>query len=180
MMRVARTKVRPRTMAPLDIGAVRTIGLWGLMAMLVLVGLSGCGPDPVYAETREVDAELGWSSTNVQSFQFAVADTLQKHEFFIDLRHDQTYPFSNLYLFVDYTFPNGRSRQDTVLCELADSRGTWLGTGSGPIVDHRIGVQTQTAFPLVGNYEVTIAHAMRKDPLPGILDVGFRLEKSPE
>jgi gliding motility-associated lipoprotein GldH len=167
-------------MVPPDFREVHACRLWGLMVILGLVSLTGCGPDSVFAETREVNSELGWYAADVQSFQFDIADTLQKHEFFIDLRHDQTYPFSNLYLFVDYTFPNGRSRQDTILCELADSRGDWLGTGSGPIVDHRIGVQSQTAFPLVGNYVITIAHAMRENPLPGMLDVGFRLEKSPE
>lgn len=146
---------------------------------LVVLLASGCGPEPIYSETFAVEREGGWLASDVKSFNFEVEDTLRQHEFFIDLRHDQDYPFSNLYLFVDFEFPNGRVRRDTVLCELADARGVWQGTGTGPIVDHRIGIQTHTAFPISGAYEVNIAHAMRRDPLPGIQDVGFRLELTP-
>lgn len=152
--------------------------LWfvgGLAAFLA----SGCGPESVYSETHAIETDGGWQADDVKSFDFQVEDTIRQHEFFIDLRHDQDYPFSNLYLFVDFEFPNGRVRRDTVLCELADSRGVWQGTGTGPIVDHRIGIQTHTAFPISGTYEVNIAHAMRRDPLPGIQDVGFRLELTP-
>ena len=151
-----------------------SVGL-GLAVLLA----SGCGLEPIYSETFAVETEGGWSATDVKTFQFEVEDTLRQHEFFIDLRHDQDYPFSNLYLFVDFEFPNGRVRRDTVLCELADARGVWHGTGTGPLVDHRIGIQTHTAFPLSGAYEVNIQHAMRRDPLPGIRDVGFRLELTP-
>lgn len=144
-----------------------------------LLGWTGCGPEPIFAESRPIETEGGWSASDVKTFRFDITDTLSKHEFFIDLRHDQIYPFSNLYLFVDFDFPNGRQRRDTVLCELADARGAWLGTGSGPVVDHRIGFLSATAFPLSGAYEISVAHAMRRDPLPGVLDVGFRLERSP-
>jgi gliding motility-associated lipoprotein GldH len=144
-----------------------------------LLGWTGCGPEPIFAESKPIETEGGWSASDVKTFRFDITDTLSKHEFFIDLRHDQTYPFSNLYLFVDFDFPNGRQRRDTVLCELADARGAWLGTGSGPVVDHRIGFLSATAFPLSGAYEISVAHAMRRDPLPGVLDVGFRLERSP-
>jgi gliding motility-associated lipoprotein GldH len=153
----------------------------GVILVMVagLLGWTGCGPEPIFAESRPIETEAGWSASDVKTFRFDITDTLSKHEFFIDLRHDQTYPFSNLYLFVDFDFPNGRQRRDTVLCELADARGAWLGTGSGPVVDHRIGFLSATAFPLSGAYEISVAHAMRRDPLPGLLDVGFRLERSP-
>jgi gliding motility-associated lipoprotein GldH len=152
--------------------------LW-LIGVLASVLATGCGPESVYSETHAIETEGGWLASDVKAFNFLVDDTVRQHEFFIDLRHDQDYPFSNLYLFVDFEFPNGRVRRDTVLCELADARGVWQGTGTGPIVDHRIGIQTHTAFPISGAYEVNIAHAMRRDPLPGIQDVGFRLELTP-
>lgn len=147
--------------------------------VLGLFAWTGCGPEPIFADSQAIESPDGWSASDVKTFAFDVTDTLTQHEFFIDLRHDQTYPFSNLYLFVDFSFPNGRTRRDTVLCELADERGVWYGTGSGPVVDHRIGFLTATAFPISGAYEIEVAHAMRRDPLPGVLDVGFRLELSP-
>ncbi len=122
----------------------------------------------------------GWQSEDAAVFEWQVVDTLERYDFFVDLRHDQQYPFSNIYLFVDFTFPNGRMLKDTLSCELADDRGNWLGSGFGNMVDHRIGFRRATGFPLTGDYSLAIAHGMRIDPLPGISDVGFRLEPAPK
>ena len=73
----------------------------------------------------------GWQSEDAAVFEWQVVDTLERYDFFVDLRHDQQYPFSNIYLFVDFTFPNGRMLKDTLSCELADDRGNWLGSGFG-------------------------------------------------
>ena len=142
--------------------------------------LMGCETDSIYAGSKAVLSENGWLASDTANFEWEVRDTLQRHDFFIDLRHDQDYPFSNLYLFVDVTFPNGRQLRDTVHCTLADERGNWLGSGFGNIVDHRIGFRQSTAFPLTGEYRLSLVHGMRSNPLPGILDVGFRLEQAGE
>ena len=68
--------------------------------------------------------------------------------------------------------------RDTVACTLADDRGRWLGSGWGNLVDHRIGFKRKTSFPIAGDYSIQITHGMRLDPLPGMRDVGFRLESS--
>jgi len=46
------------------------------------------------------------------------------------------------------------------------------------LVDHRIGFKRKTSFPIAGDYSIQITHGMRLDPLPGMRDVGFRLESS--
>ena len=97
-------------------------------AALIVLGL-GCGTDAFYAETQPLDPDLGWEADEEATFEWQVTDTLARYDFFIDLRHDQRYPFSNIYLFVDFTFPNGRTLRDTLACDLADERGRWLGTG---------------------------------------------------
>lgn len=146
---------------------------------VILWGLVSCGSDAVFAGSKPLATDTGWSSDDIAKFDWQVSDTLKRHDFFIDLRHDQQYPFTNLYLFVDYTFPNGRTRRDTISCELADERGRWFGSGFGNLIEHRIGFRQNTAFPLRGDYSIKIAHGMRVDPLPGMLDVGFRLEPTP-
>jgi len=148
--------------------------LWSLA--LAWACFSSCGTDAFFGGTKSFDAKPGWAAAEVAEFDWQIADTLERFDFFIDLRHDQSYPFSNIYLFVDFTFPNGRMLRDTLSCELADERGNWLGTGFGNMVDHRIGFRRATGFPLSGDYAIRIGHGMRVDPLPGISDVGFRLE----
>jgi gliding motility-associated lipoprotein GldH len=121
--------------------------------------------------------ESGWHSEEAINFEWEVTDTLQAYDFYVDLRHNQDYPFSNLYLFLEFNFPNGKIARDTLGCDLADERGQWYGSGFGNLVDHRIGFRQETTFPLKGSYRMTLRHAMRTDPLPGITDVGFRLER---
>jgi gliding motility-associated lipoprotein GldH len=137
--------------------------------------LGGCSPDALFSGSKSIP-EGGWRADEPVSFTWEVTDTLQRCDFFVDLRHNQEYPFSNIYLFLEFTFPNGKIGRDTLGCDLADERGRWYGSGFGNLVDHRIGFREATSFPLTGSYTVTMRHAMRTDPLPGIEDVGFRLE----
>jgi len=144
--------------------------------LVVIVACIGCGTDAQFAGTKAIDPDEGWEASDKAAFDWQIADSLERYDFYIDLRHDQQYPFSNVYLFVDFTFPDGRTLKDTVSCQLADERGKWLGSGFGNMVDHRIGFRRAQAFPLPGDYAISISHGMRVNPLPGISDVGFRLE----
>tara|TARA_B100000768_G_C11234129_1_gene356440 strand:- start:625 stop:1104 length:480 start_codon:yes stop_codon:yes gene_type:complete len=138
---------------------------------------AACGNNATFSGHEALPSD-GWNASESAVFEWQIQDTLTKHDFFIDLRHDQTFPYSNVYLFVDFTFPNGKSLRDTVACTLADDRGRWLGSGWGNLVDHRIGFKRKTSFPIAGDYSIQITHGMRLDPLPGMRDVGFRLESS--
>ena len=138
---------------------------------------AACGNNATFSGHEALPSD-GWNASESAVFEWQIQDTLTEHDFFIDLRHDQTFPYSNVYLFVDFTFPNGKSLRDTVACTLADDRGRWLGSGWGNLVDHRIGFKRKTSFPIAGDYSIQITHGMRLDPLPGMRDVGFRLESS--
>lgn len=158
-------------------------GLWmwalGFSALGMLLGATGCGEEAVYAGTQSIPEE-GWKVDAPVSFAWTVTDTTLKQDFFIDIRHDASYPFSNIYFFLDVSFPNGKRLRDTIACDLADEQGNWLGSGFGNLIDQRIGFRKATAFPITGDYRMDITHAMRLDPLPGVLDVGFRLERTPD
>lgn len=149
---------------------------WALVGCVCLI--LACNMDTFFAGSKPLQPDEGWDAESSATFEWQVTDTLKRYDFFIDFRHDQRYPFSNVYLYVDFTFPNGRTLRDTLECELADERGKWLGSGFGNLVDHRIGFRRATAFPINGDYTIDIRHGMRMNPLPGVSDVGFRLESS--
>jgi gliding motility-associated lipoprotein GldH len=144
---------------------------------LGIIFLNSCGDLPISSSTIEIDHN-GWNSINNASFDWDVIDLDLKYDAFIDIRHNSDYPYSNLYLFLDFTFPNGNQRRDTVACVLADERGRWFGSGIGDIIDHRVSFQENFEFPINGKYRLKVAHGMRQDPLVGITDIGFRLEKT--
>ena len=144
---------------------------------LSIIFLNSCGDLPIASSSIEVDPD-GWNYIDPISFEWDVVDLDLRYNAFIDIRHNADYPYSNLYLFLDFTFPNGKQRKDTLACILADQRGRWYGSGLGDIIDHRVSFRENFEFPINGKYRLKVAHGMRQDLLPGITDLGFRLEKS--
>jgi gliding motility-associated lipoprotein GldH len=149
------------------------IGVLILATSLVLVS---CFDIPEYSESRVVDSKV-WASSDTIHFDMNIANDSALYDCFVDVRHTGDYPFSNLYLFLDLTYPNGKHRVDTLECVLADKRGKWYGSGLGDIVDHRIEYKSGIKFPAAGSYSLDITHGMRVDPLDGVTDMGFRIER---
>lgn len=145
----------------------------------VVVGILlfvGCSEPPYFEEVRELPSQE-WKIEEPFTFDFKIEDTEQPFDLLLNFRHGDAYPYSNIHLFMELDFPNGKKSTDTLECILADSRGMWLGRTPGDLVDHRILLNERAIFPLAGDYTVTITQAMRVDPLPDVYDVGFALEK---
>jgi gliding motility-associated lipoprotein GldH len=147
------------------------LGAFFFMSILII----SCGEFPIASDSYEVNHD-GWYSDDTKSFEWTVEDINSSYSIFVDVSHNQDYSFSNLYLFLDLTFPNGKNRRDTLGCALADTRGNWFGSGIGDIIDHRISFKENFTFPIEGRYNLRVTQGMRQDPLLGVTDIGFRLE----
>lgn len=147
-----------------------------LLLLMALLSFASCDQNMVYEENKAVEGGV-WKANDVKSFEFDITDTLQLYNFYVNVRNGEEYPFSNLYLFVEMEFPNGKKSIDTLECPLADQLGNWYGSGLGSIFDNRVLFRERKKFPLSGHYKVDIHQAMRTDALEGIYDVGFRLAK---
>jgi gliding motility-associated lipoprotein GldH len=143
---------------------------------------TGCNNEVVFQGDHEV-AGGAWLRTWKPSFRFEVADTITPHDVYLDVRHTGDYPFSNLYTFVTLTDPDGHVHTDTVECTLADPSGRWFGKGTGFIFSDRFQAHVlyklRDRFPKSGPYTLQLEQAMRTDTLPGMIDVGVSVERSP-
>lgn len=148
-----------------------------IVLALFAFGLVSCDSTVIYEENRPIPAAV-WKATEPAHFEFEVNDTLTLHNFYVNLRNGENYPYSNIYFFIDMEFPNGKKSIDTVECFLADNTGKWLGTGVGDIHDNRFLYQHGKQFPMAGLYKIDIRQGMRVDQLEGIFDVGFRLSRT--
>ena len=148
-----------------------------LFVLLTLGGLlcASCGNPPWMAESHQIDMN-GWSSEAPLHFSWDVESADQSFDLVLDVRHSQKYPFSNLYLFCTYQFPNGKTRVDTIECTLADDLGKWRGRGFGDLVEQRFMLHQGISFPSSGQHGMRIIHGMRQDPISGIASIGLRLE----
>lgn len=143
--------------------------------------LTSCSDAPVFQADVAIP-EGAWNRSYKPSFSFDIADSVSKHDVFIDVRHNGDYPFSDLFLFVDLTGPGGRAVRDTVECLLADPTGKWYGKGLGFIFSDRyqahVLYKLGNRFPAGGTYTITLEQAMRTEELAGVLDVGVSVARS--
>ena len=129
-------------------------------------------------------ANNSWGSENKVSFNFEIKDTINKKDLFINIRNNQKYSYSNLFLITTLNFPNGKKIVDTLEYEMTDNSGRFLGKGFTDIKENKLFYKENVVFPRSGEYSVSVIHAMRKsgeingiEMLNGITDVGFRIEK---
>ncbi len=149
----------------------------GVISFILFLLLVGCEPNRVFEKNIEI-SKSNWDMNQPVSFEVTIEDTTSPHDFFINVRNSGHYQFSNLYLFVNTILPGNEIMRDTVELILADADGKWRGSGLGDIWDNRILFKNNVIFPISGTYQFTLYHAMRTEILPGIMDVGIRIQKS--
>ncbi len=142
----------------------------------MLTMLNSCNQHVLMDENMAIYKE-GWNLNQKADFEVNVEDTLGLYAFYINIRQQETYRFSNLYIFLHTTFPNGTLTHDTIECVLAHDDGRWLGKSSGSLISNQILLNPSLRFPLAGNYRFEIEQAMRESLLQGIEDIGIRIEK---
>ena len=145
----------------------------GLMNLFIL--FTSCSDDDF--DKRTVIPEAEWKQENHVAFDVEINDTASVYEFGIGLRHLENYRYSNLYVFLHTTMPNGNITHDTIECTLATPEGKWIGKSSGSMRDLTVPLNENLKFPLLGNYHFEIEQAMREPVLKGISDIGIYIEK---
>lgn len=147
-----------------------------LNCLCAVLLLASCDENRVFEDNTPVDGD-GWSQKQAIAFDVTVDDTLSGNNFYVNLRHGDNYPFSNLYLFMKTDFPNGKSAQDTLELVLQNPDGKWTGKGFGDVFDHQIMFKRNLRFPLKGKYRFSLMQAMQMPVLTDVKEVGLRIEK---
>jgi gliding motility-associated lipoprotein GldH len=138
--------------------------------------LCACNNSRVYERYSAIPNE-SWHKDSCAVFDVYISDTATLNNLYINLRHTSSYPFCNIYLFVQATAPSGVFTRDTVEYLLADHYGRWYGKGFSRIIDNRLAFRKFVRFPHSGVYRFEVCHGMRMNVLPYVIDVGLRIEK---
>ena len=155
--------------------------------LAVLAGaalLTACDPNRVYEETVDLKSPAGdpyvWDVQQRPTFSFTIADTAARYNVFFNVRNASGYGFYNLYIKHTLTGPGGRPQGPPLLHQLVlmnPKTGEPTGSGAGDIFDHQFLALRRVHFPRAGAYKLTLEQYMRQNQLPGIMDVGIRVEK---
>jgi len=155
-----------------------------LLTLLVVLSFFSCNTNIVTSDFKSVEG-ASWNRDSIMEFTFSEMDTLQQHNMFINVRNDDIFPYSNLFLITALTTPEGEVLQDTLEYSMALPDGSWLGKGSGSLKENKLWYKENIVFSSSGVYTLEVSHAMRKNGnisgvigLDGITDVGLEITKS--
>lgn len=153
--------------------------------LFVLASISllfSCNDNIEFNQYKSI-SKLGWKANEKILFEFDVKDTISPKNLFVNIRNNNNYEFSNLYIITELMFPNETTVVDTLQYEMADKTGKLLGTSFTEIKENKLFYKEEKIFPVSGKYVFKIRHAMRKngdinpiDFLKGIQEVGLSIE----
>lgn len=140
----------------------------------VLLFLTSCfNSEEVFMES--VDNQ--WKKNEAKKIEFEVKDAQNPKNIIFVVRNNNDYPYQNLFLITTLKgTQNEVLRKDTANYILAKPNGEWIGEGFGDTKEILFQYQLGYQFPKNGRYSVEIIQGMRKDILPGIEDIGIKLE----
>ncbi|MEL6867552.1 MAG: gliding motility lipoprotein GldH [Bacteroidota bacterium] len=147
----------------------------GLLGFICALCILACGPNYLYQETKTL-GDAGWTYQDSLDFPFSISDTNRIYNLYLDVEHDNSYPFQNMYIKIHTAFPDGQRPAQQVSINMADKVGQWYGNCGSTRCELRVPIQTGAFFNQAGDYQVTIEQFMRRDPLPGIKTLSFRIE----
>jgi gliding motility-associated lipoprotein GldH len=142
------------------------------------LALRSCNNNRVFEKNKDFDNN-SWRISDIQEFNFDIKDTSKKYAVFFNVRNAIFYEYYNLYVKHTLIGPDGKVIS-TNLHEifLMDKKtGEPLGEGAGDIFDHQVLALKNLQFSQPGTYTLKLQQYMRRDPLPGIMSVGVRVEK---
>lgn len=147
-----------------------------IFLLFITSALGACDKQTVYHAFRSIPQE-GWKRQDTLFFNVIVPDSQTYYKLTLEVRNRNTYPYQNIGLSVCCDGPEAaRLQADTLEAVLADKEGIWKGDGWGGLY--------QSAFPAgniriekSGNYLFKVAYTLPDDILPGINDVGIKLQR---
>lgn len=148
-----------------------------LIIFSLLILYTGCNKKNILFNDYYDLPESTWSFKDSICFPWNVNDTSAVYDINLQLRASSSYKWSNIYVFSDVYFPNGKARRDTFEFFLANSKGHWVGDKSGLIIDYNYPIYKRIKLPLNGEYRFCFQQAMRDTVLKEVLNVGIKITR---
>ncbi|MDX5348068.1 MAG: gliding motility lipoprotein GldH [Hymenobacteraceae bacterium] len=149
--------------------------VWCLL--LCLLAFTSCDSNRVYEKNIDIP-ENSWEIENVPAFEFQIQDTTKQYNIYFNIRNAIFYEYYNLYVRYNLIGPDGQQISSGLheIYLMDKTTGRPLGSGAGDIFDHQVLALRNQTFEKTGTYKLQLKQYMRRDPLPGIMAVGIRVE----
>lgn len=115
-----------------------------------------------------------WAFTDTLQYVPEMNDSVVEGALLLCVRHSAAYPYSNLWLEVEYATGDSTVRTDTVEMRLSDDFGRWYGKGTG--VSYQLADTVYPRFKAIRHRPVKIRNIMRCDTLEDIEQFGIMFQ----
>jgi gliding motility-associated lipoprotein GldH len=149
-----------------------------LFVFLMTIILGSCQDQSVIADSNVELDKHNWSYSERVKIPLNIDSADIPYNLYLNLRHTSDYKYSNIFLLIHITGPNGKKSTERKEFRLALPDGQWLGDGSGNLYSYQILFSEDYKFPMKGKYVIELEQNMRDNPLEYITDAGIRVEKS--
>ncbi|KPH11627.1 gliding motility lipoprotein GldH [Chryseobacterium sp. ERMR1:04] len=148
-----------------------------ILGVLTLILFFSCKSSPEGETVTMNSVDNKWNKKSEQKFNLEISDPQNPKNIIFVVRNNNNYPYSNIRFIVNFTnLQNKKKETDTLNYVLAKPNGEWLGTGFGDTKETLFQYKLNYKFPEKGKYEIGMVQAMRNDALPGIEDIGVKIE----
>ena len=149
-----------------------------ILWLLATCVAAACTNKSVVYHSYHTLSHEGWGKSDTLFFHIPMNDSVPTTlRLYAEIRNKTSYPYHNLHLLISHNLTDtARWQTDTIAFQLADSTGKWTGKGWGGIYQSE---QLICSLPsnCQGNYTMKVISNMKDSYLPGISNVGVRIEK---
>jgi gliding motility-associated lipoprotein GldH len=150
-----------------------------IAALFSILFFSSCNENILVDQFHSIP-ESGWHYEHTIIDSFEVTNPAFYHQYFLNLRVDGDYAYSNLHVKLITTAPDSSSREEILTVTLAEKSGKWLGKGLGDVLTFQIPILEKLELKQKGKYTVSLEQHMRLESLPHILSAGIKVEQQEE
>ena len=144
------------------------------VVLMFLLSLASCTNANENTFVNDVDSK--WDKKKIQDFDFNINDFQNQKNLIFIIRNNNDYPYSNIRVIASIEHNKKVISKDTLNYVLAKPNGEWLGTGFGETKEELFQYKLNYRFPQNGKYSVKVTQAMRRNILPGIEDLGIKIQ----
>lgn len=148
-----------------------------LLICLAVTGFISCQDTQTVVDDNVEIAGHNWSYTEKVQVPVVIEDASISYNVYLNLRLTASYKYSNIFLLIHTTNPDGKKNTERKEFRLALPDGEWLGSGSGNLYSYQMLFRENYKFPLKGKYTFELEQNMRDNPLNSVTDAGVRVEK---
>ncbi len=144
---------------------------------LILISLTftSCGESFLYKKKIKTNPE-GWAYQDSLVFPITIEDTSQVYTLLMDVHHNTSYSYQNIYFKIGTAFPSGKRLEQELSSDLARKSGEWYGECRGQNCTASINLQGKAKFNELGEHTIIVKQHSRDSLLEGIKGISIKMK----